>query len=342
MLSSYQESVLDGLLLGDGCLYLPKGCVNPKLIVARSERDFNYLHDNCRTFGINPDEKIYKRSQIKNDKKYISYRFETPCLVDFLKPYKNWYKNGTKVVPRNLKINPVKLGTWFADDGSINIGRSSRLSLATHGFSYEDVKFLQTLLKQKGLNFRVVKANKNKKNYFTLNITNRKDILSFYEYVEIPNSMERKKIVFQNNLEKLKPIKRPPCIVCGSNNVTGRGAQKSNQHKKRYFCKNCKKDYFIYSGAKYKLSIPNVVDILTLRRDGSKLIDLARLFNVSKSTIGNIINNKLPSYLICNNIISNSFIICGEGNNYCSLACYKLAMLFNNSNSNEDIISSQE
>lgn len=48
-LTSLQEEVLNGLMLGDGCLGIRKQCINPRLTIRRQSRDIEYLN---YTFNI--------------------------------------------------------------------------------------------------------------------------------------------------------------------------------------------------------------------------------------------------------------------------------------------------
>ena len=54
-----------------------------------------------------------------------------------------------KIVPRDIKLSPLSVAIWFADDGHIkHIGKSElSLTLATDGFSHSDVLFLSSYLK---------------------------------------------------------------------------------------------------------------------------------------------------------------------------------------------------
>ncbi len=56
-----------------------------------------------------------------------------------------WYpKDGGKIVPKNLKLNPLSVAMWFCGDGSGMNGGG--LMFYTNGFAREDVEFLVTRL----------------------------------------------------------------------------------------------------------------------------------------------------------------------------------------------------
>lgn len=156
-LTSEQEQILNGLLLGDGCLFLGKSNINPLLTVARAEKDLEYLKFQANIFNnLCSGEGIIKSN--KHDKKsnkiYIGYKFRTRALK-ILKPYyKLWYPNSKKIVPFNLKITPLTMAHWFCDDGCISLkkdrnGHKSKamiLKLSTNSFTKEEVEFLHHLL----------------------------------------------------------------------------------------------------------------------------------------------------------------------------------------------------
>jgi len=63
---------------------------------------------------------------------------------------RKWYPEGKKIIPRDLKLTPLILARWIADDGCIMIknNNSYRISFSTDCFSYNDVMFLKQLIEE--------------------------------------------------------------------------------------------------------------------------------------------------------------------------------------------------
>jgi hypothetical protein len=156
-LSNIQQSVLIGLLLGDGCLFLGKSNRNPLLSVARAEKDLEYLKwqyeifkDLCSDKGIIISNKLDR----KTGKTYKVFKFRTRALP-VLKPfYDLWYPNKKKVIPSNLELDKISIAVWLCDDGCIRlkngrngkIGPALQLKLSTNSFSKSEVTILKNKL----------------------------------------------------------------------------------------------------------------------------------------------------------------------------------------------------
>lgn len=168
--SSIQISVLEGSLLGDGCLYQHTPRNNPHLIVSRKRADKSYLEWQANVFQelLRPRGVFdYQTYDQRTKKTYLGNGFESRSLPELLPWRQRWYPEGKKRVPRDLAFDSLMLAVWFADDGSImpvSPTSPSRLQLkfATHGFPEEDVRFLAQMLSDRyGRSFRVHPDNGN-------------------------------------------------------------------------------------------------------------------------------------------------------------------------------------
>ncbi len=102
--------------------------------------------------------------------------------------YKEWYPNGTKIVPRNLQITPTILLHWFIGDGSYN---DTEISFSTHSFPPNDVDWLVYLLnKTLGIksHWRYDKSSPNNDQPFLV-IGRQRDRQIFFEYIEESDSL---------------------------------------------------------------------------------------------------------------------------------------------------------
>ncbi len=80
------------------------------------------------------------------------YHLRTISSVQLHSQRQRWYLNGTKRVPRDLKLTPFKCFIWYCEDGSLYKKKSRKspyqsIKLCTMGFPREDNLFLIENLK---------------------------------------------------------------------------------------------------------------------------------------------------------------------------------------------------
>lgn len=155
----FQKSLIIGTILGDGYLRIIPGRKNAFLEINHSFSQKDYV-----------DWKFEKLKNIcnscpvvrKGNGKRIAYRFYTKQSPEITEIYNDFYKNGNKIIPDNLKLDAIALSVWFMDDGS-KCGKSN-FYLNTQQFSKSDQIKLLNCLTKLGL-----KATLNKdKNYFRI------------------------------------------------------------------------------------------------------------------------------------------------------------------------------
>lgn len=221
-LTSKQEQVLNGLLLGDGCLFVGKSNKCPLLTVARAAKDLEYLrfqHGIFRKFCS--DEGIIKsdKTDRKANKTYKGFKFRTRAIPELLPYHSLWYPDGKKIVPASLELTPTTMAHWFCDDGSIRTKndrsggkyQSLVLKLSTNGFQKHDVEFLHSLLTERyGSHFSIVHDSlawykkkhpsytENNNNFFILTYT--EGAWNIFHDIEkvFPPGMERKLNVWKS------------------------------------------------------------------------------------------------------------------------------------------------
>lgn len=155
-LSSKQEAFLIGSLLGDGNMRFSWQAKEANFIVDHSAAQREYVwwkYKILKNWCLNPPIKT-QRSYHKNPRrKLISWRFFTVSHPEFTRLYRLFYKNGRKVIPKNIKeilISTFSLAVWAMDDGSRN---RKALFLNTQGFLLNGQRRLQDCLQKNfGLN----------------------------------------------------------------------------------------------------------------------------------------------------------------------------------------------
>ena len=156
-LTQYQKFVIIGSILGDGYLRITEGRKDAFLEINHSFKAKDYVDWKYRVLENIVKNKPKSR---KGKEGRIAYRFFTrqhPELTDLLEMF---YKNGKKIIPARIKINPIILAVWYMDDGSKC--RNSDVYLNTQQFEIEDQKRMLKALRKLGLKARL---NKDKKYY---------------------------------------------------------------------------------------------------------------------------------------------------------------------------------
>jgi LAGLIDADG DNA endonuclease family len=262
MITKIQHQIINGLMLGDGHMFLHPNGANPSLYVKRARKDLPYLEYHANIFkelltdgGIHFGKYFDKRTK----KEYEHCYFQTKCMEIFW-PYRSqWYPKGIKIIPREIELTPLVIATWFADDGTIQWSKDKRLknehpetltmNLATDGFTEKDVRFLKTKLEtiydfpfhmyehklgQYGLSL--------KKSNYTKKLLS--DIDDYF-----PEGMERKSNIWRRKEAKLSELTPvficPPCKWCGSDRCRRRGIYSHDTSRIKYSCNECERS-FIY------------------------------------------------------------------------------------------------
>lgn len=221
-LTSVQEEILIGLLLGDGHiskkLYPGKysdGRPTSRLDVLRSEKDKEYLLENVESFKEFVTKKAVREQKQSSksldkintardgipriEKTYKGIRFMTRNHHVFGEARLRWYPNGIKIVPKDLTyLSPLTVAIWFADDGMCTKYHDNRLTITFHtnGFTKEDVERLIDILNTQ---FGCKLYLKFKGTYPTIhgNDQNARILLKAIDSV-FPKSMSRKSSVWRD------------------------------------------------------------------------------------------------------------------------------------------------
>lgn len=149
-LSEYQEEVVTGILMGDGCLCNRGG--NPYIVVQCVKK--NYLKYLDSIFGvissgeprlhITGDELKDKYGDwlgaTKESEYQDQYRWQSRGL-ESLSIFSSWYGGNGKTYPDDIKITPTILKHWYAGDGNYNNnGTNSYISIGVSNESEEREK----------------------------------------------------------------------------------------------------------------------------------------------------------------------------------------------------------
>jgi hypothetical protein len=140
---THQFDVIIGSLLGDARLECRsvglRSPITARLRVHHGEKQKEYVfwkYEVLRDLVLRePREITWDNS--KRNLHEISWYFHTKSLEGFGMIHSYFYKNGVKILPRDIFnfFTPQMLAVWFMDDGS-NVGEG--FTLSTHSFSHEE------------------------------------------------------------------------------------------------------------------------------------------------------------------------------------------------------------
>lgn len=135
-----QEEVLNGAMLGDGCLYLHPNGINAQFKYLSKSRQhveyvFQYFNEYLSGEGIKDSSYMDKRT----NKEYYRTTAKTYVNEAFTEEYYKWYKSGKKHIPQDLILTPLTCLIWYIGDGGICHGKhTENIKLATQCFLKEE------------------------------------------------------------------------------------------------------------------------------------------------------------------------------------------------------------
>lgn len=136
------ESILDGLMLGDGCLFRQheKG----RVLYCQTCKHRPYLIQlmkHLEEYGLSCAP---KNPYISGERSTVKYHLRSRVHDKLEKEKQRWYKGKKKIVPEDLVLTPDIVRHWYIGDGCLCYGPNTagRINFATHCFSEQECLFL--------------------------------------------------------------------------------------------------------------------------------------------------------------------------------------------------------
>ena len=145
-LNQFQKSVIIGTVLGDGYIRIISGRQHAFLEInhALSQREYvMWKYDVLKEVRAGVP-KVRRGNGLRQ-----AIRFHTKQSAELTEIHSLFYNDRIKVIPIDLKLDPVVLAVWFMDDGSRC--RESDVYLNTQQFDTESQMTLIQALKKLGL-----------------------------------------------------------------------------------------------------------------------------------------------------------------------------------------------
>ncbi len=186
-LTQLERSIIIGSILGDGYLRIMPGRRDAFLEIDHSFKAKEYVDwkfKKLRRICVSPPK------ERKNNGDRIAYRFFTKQHSEITKLRELFYKDGRKIIPKKLILDPVSIAVWYMDDGSKS--RDADVYLNTQQFAQNEQKILLYCLRQFNIRARL---NKDKK-YYRIRIL-KESIADFMRLIrpQIAPSMQYKLVM---------------------------------------------------------------------------------------------------------------------------------------------------
>jgi DNA-binding CsgD family transcriptional regulator len=139
-LSDRALNMVSGWLLGDGSIWYT-GKQAYFCLTSKHKEYVDYAKD------IMEKEGLGCRINKVIDKKYksVAYKLFTSSTIQFAELYNIWYKNGKKIVPKNIKLTKTAVKNWIMDDGTKD-KKKGHLRLCTCSFTVDECEYLSSEL----------------------------------------------------------------------------------------------------------------------------------------------------------------------------------------------------
>lgn len=285
-LTSLQQEILIGHLLGDGGLCIGTRCINARFRIQRKLEDKDYLlwsADHFKDFTSDNGVREKARFDTRTQKTYFSITLQTNVHTIFTEYYNKWYPEGKKVVPKDLILTPRIIAVWFADDGCVQhvYNKGLHIEFSTKGFPKNDVDFLyDQLINLYGDKISLYKTSE-KEQWVIMSTDTQTNKRIFRDIDSVFPPLYRKSKIWNREIIDLwdkNKIIHPNCIWCGSSNSNKRGFSKI-YHKQIYTCNDCSKNYYdmpdyeiLPKGLNYNSNPPNA-PLLNAALDCETLVD---------------------------------------------------------------------
>lgn len=137
--SQEQKQVLNGAMLGDGCLYLNKNGINAQFIYgSKSKQHVTFVGNFFKDFWSGQQIKDLSYNDKRTNKTYFRSVIKTYTNSSFTEEYYRWYINNIKHIPNDLVLTPLTCLIWYIGDGGIcHNPRSEYIKLSTQCFTKE-------------------------------------------------------------------------------------------------------------------------------------------------------------------------------------------------------------
>jgi len=156
IISDEMLEFIQGNVLGDGGIFSVNDKKNKQRTAAYAHSSkyldvISYIKDVFEKNNIESMGKINKFVHKKN--KAVYYQYWTKHYEELLAIRNYMYRDGRKIIPRDLEFTPTIVLHWYIGDGSLSECSSNKkyVRICTEGFPVEDVEFAVEKFTRMGL-----------------------------------------------------------------------------------------------------------------------------------------------------------------------------------------------
>ena len=199
-ISKRVQQVIDGELLGDGCIL--KKSAQANFSFSNSKREYAewlakiFADEGILLQGTGVREENYYHKY--HDKYYTRYAFRTLCSQEFTSLEHKWYNDRIKIIPEDIKITPTTMLHWYLGDGTLP--KKEFAILCTDCFTKKEISFL---IKQMNILIGIKASLLDKENRIFIPKTS---VPVFLEYIGAPPV---KSLDYKWNLNPIGKINTP-------------------------------------------------------------------------------------------------------------------------------------
>ena len=187
-LNESHKQIIEGELLGDGCIARQKGRINPIFRYGTITREYiEYLKQSLPFLSDVPI--TVKKAKSKTDKEGIEWNSKESYFLSSrsdkaLRPfYESWYINDKKDVPPDFKLTRLSCLHWYLGDGSYSNGV---ITLCCDSFSEFGVKHLSKELEENGISNVVFSTGRESLKGASLRLrVNRTQARNFFDFIGV-------------------------------------------------------------------------------------------------------------------------------------------------------------
>ena len=176
-------SILDGLMLGDGCLQVPPQCKNARYTHGSKHYGYMaYLSNIAKLGRFDVNGPVYVPHTLKsNGKTYDSYHITVNTDPFLTSQQKRWYITKEKHIPSDIAITPELMLHWYIGDGSLNwYGKNNKkinsIRLGTYDFLCEELQYITEKIYVE----TSIVLQRRKSGFLETNV---KDVYKFLDYI---------------------------------------------------------------------------------------------------------------------------------------------------------------
>lgn len=151
-LSNRLSNLLEGKLLGDGCIQMHGSRSAKYSHSSKYESYLVWLSKEFSNLGIEQVGKINKYW----DEEYetFGYMYQSRSYPELVPLRQSWYPNGKKIVPEDLSLNPLMARQWFIGDGCLETTKK-RPDIRFYTYAFDKASINHLLAELRGKGFKV-------------------------------------------------------------------------------------------------------------------------------------------------------------------------------------------